>query len=1159
MPTDDILAVAPTLLTDQTAVDDKDRRLEYHRIVLERAGIDDLAALDVLVLSGAVVAEPRIVSPAAAGPALGVQPVSAFMPSGSRITPSFVQAGLPAGTAVTQVNVPVAYFVASVLTLADDTVVVLRQPHKYVVFIAREIVVGANVTFTYELPLQQSANPDVQQGLIPEQPGQAPMTNHLGGETGDPGAHGVHGGHGFAGVDAPEIELWTLQLTGSPRFLLRGQDGSGGGRGQDGGKGGQGSQGRDEEVDWILGIKNCKKGAGAGGDGGPGGNGGNGGNGGTGGDGGRLSVHAPAPVLLTYTAGGFYANTSGGRGGPGGLPGHPGPGGDGGRLGRNRHCNMSSGQRFDGKPGPTGGGGQPGAFGPDGIEHDRPIRMVPITQEEFEKALTKPALIKAEPDRGAQNEQVTLLTLRLQNGDVLMLDGIPVPMNVIAPELANFTVPAAIGGPRTLQVRQADGTMSNRLTFYVTPTVIAVGPEQRVRPGATAIVSGSGFAPGARIRVNGEDMPDSTYVDGTTMTFVLRPPLIGNVGEPAGTVAQCAVLLEDGTPSNTVDFVIDTLRVLVIGDSVAWGQGLRETDKFAELVESSLAAPWPGIARYTTFLAHSGATIGAGDNTVKGPLPRELPTSYPTSLQQLDGYDGGDDTVDYVLITAGLNDVNFRTVVDPTTREAMLIDRIDRYCRADLRDLLVRIAQRFPNATLVATGYFPILSEQSADGMAEPFLIAAGLALGGAVGAALATSAWAEVLNNCRLFHELSTVAIARAVDEANRALPAPRVLFADPGFRPENAALAPKAWLYGINRDLSPQDPWTYSDRAKDCAAHPDQVDVFQCERASVGHPNPDGALAYATAINHELARGPASPLDDAAAHALLTRFVPILVLHPDEVNRPTTVETLLALCTLRFHHDGACDDCSILWTGKVDSAALIGRSHRSKNALCNHVDDERIRSTDTRDVFDHEGFFLQVTGPNRHAARAGIIDPGNWTFYGRVMPRNATLGSMFGRDAKALQYWFLYGYNESTRWGPGEGLIHQSHEGDWEHVTVIVENDAIKAVWFASHDGGTWARPGDRLQMDGEHPIIYSAKGTHGSYPTVGNQPRPDPLPDDETGDDKRNDSAVTVTVLGERSRYPVGQEWLAFAGLWGELGVFETASGPLGPAFQPAWYRY
>ncbi|GGQ55310.1 family 1 glycosylhydrolase [Couchioplanes azureus] len=854
-------------------------RLAFHRAVLEQHGIATLNGLGRLALSGVVAATPGVLVPprSAVTPARPVRlgPVGVLLPSGPRtLVPGFVEPALPTGTRLdvapaeptllavapaataASVTLDVAYFVAESVDLADDTVVVLNRPHQFLTFIAERIRVGQRVTFTYEHPVPGAAVMSWPPGDKPPKGWKAPTPDGHWGETGGRGEDGAPGGAGWAGVAAPEIEMWAVELTGSPVFDLRGQDGSPGGRGRDGGDGGDGSDGIAERYDW-LGF--CASGAGAGGDGGPGGNGGSGGRGGPGGHGGRLGLYAPAPVLQAYASGGFTISTEGGSGGPGGGPGAPGDGGHGGRLGaRPKNCFMSE-ERHDGAAGPPGRQGNLGDRGPDGGQHRDSIRFVPVTEAEFRRKLTEPALVRADPARAVAGTTVTLSGLRLLPDDVLTIADQPVPMTVVADTLATFGVPAVTGGNQILRVRRSDGTRSNALSFSVLPQVTAVGDGSRVRPGTTVAVTGSGFAPGARVRVNGEDMPDSVFVNGATMTFTLQRP-VATADNADGEIGLGEVLLADGTPSNAVAFTIDTLVIVVLGDSVAWGQGLRPHEKYVSVVERALGEGGGGIKSYTTMLAHSGATIGVGDTTTLPALPGEIPTSYPTVMQQLDAYAGTADRVDLVLVTAGLNDVNIRSIVSPLARPSDFAPAVDAHCRRDLRTLLTAAASRFPNATIVVTSYYGILSDDSDTGLLSAFLVAAGVSLAGLPGGVLTSSLIPQVITNCRAFHDLSALAIRAAVEEANDELPAARIRCADPGFTAANAALASQAWLYGINGDLSPQDLFVAGDRAPACELNASRTDVFQCRRASVGHPNPAGARAYADAVLRALRTEPAN-----------------------------------------------------------------------------------------------------------------------------------------------------------------------------------------------------------------------------------------------------------------------------------------------------------
>ncbi|MDQ1813463.1 hypothetical protein RBA41_09125 [Massilia sp. CCM 9210] len=101
-----------------------------------------------------------------------------------------------------------------------------------------------------------------------------------------------------------------------------------------------------------------------------------------------------------------------------------------------------------------------------------------------------------------------------------------------------------------------------------------------------------------------------------------------------------------------------------------------------------------------------------------------------------------------------------------------------------------------------------------------------------------------------------------------------------------------------------------------------------------------------------------------------------------------------------------------------------------------------------------------------------------------------------MIGRQTR-INYWWFSGYQHACFAGQG------SHNGDWEHVTVILTEDrsAVAAVSYYQHGdhytriAGPRAAPctpdgvgrcsGPRgFPMNGTHPVVYSGKYAHGSY---------------------------------------------------------------------------
>jgi hypothetical protein len=113
-------------------------------------------------------------------------------------------------------------------------------------------------------------------------------------------------------------------------------------------------------------------------------------------------------------------------------------------------------------------------------------------------------------------------------------------------------------------------------------------------------------------------------------------------------------------------------------------------------------------------------------------------------------------------------------------------------------------------------------------------------------------------------------------------------------------------------------------------------------------------------------------------------------------------------------------------------------------------------------------------------------------------------------GREAKelvALEYWFFYPYNyfptlvQGTLMEAGpiaaDLLNTDLHQGDWEHVVVLVRRSDGTARWLytARHANEGQFIPWDApaLPRDGEHPVVQAAYGGHPTYPAgCGAQPR-------------------------------------------------------------------
>ena len=280
----------------------------------------------------------------------------------------------------------------------------------------------------------------------------------------------------------------------------------------------------------------------------------------------------------------------------------------------------------------------------------------------------------------------------------------------------------------------------------------------------------------------------------------------------------------------------------VLGDSVAWGQGLTAGNKASVRVAAALAAArFPGMAADTW--AHSGAVIGWSAQCDNPQADGEVPDACQSIRQQVERYDKAPADVPVVWLNGGINDVDIRVILNPLTRSKDLSDDIRHYCLDHMLNLL-RLAQtKFTQSTIVVTPYFPVLSSKS-DPLHIPRLLET-LAIGIPGVLPLEVVINKIISLSLQFWHE-STGRLKEAVAQAGG-----RVRFADVPFTEDNSVFGPQPWLFGLNPDLGAQDEMAGIRRAACIAAHPlDLLAREQCFRASAGHPNFTGEMKIADAI---------------------------------------------------------------------------------------------------------------------------------------------------------------------------------------------------------------------------------------------------------------------------------------------------------------------
>ena len=293
---------------------------------------------------------------------------------------------------------------------------------------------------------------------------------------------------------------------------------------------------------------------------------------------------------------------------------------------------------------------------------------------------------------------------------------------------------------------------------------------------------------------------------------------------------------------------------LFFGDSIVWGQGLREEDKFSTWVVKWLNEFHPDVRAFKSVKAHSGAIIGAGDVADDPGWHGEVPSPYPTIQHQVATYseaDPGD--VDLIVIDGGINDVGIPAIFNPRTTRDDLRSHIRYACGTLMPHLLLAVAAKFqnPRTRILVLGYYPIVSNLSRPVGVIPMMTAFGVPIKGPAG----WNPWRTVVDKAQLFESYSDELIEQSIARANGAHPG-RFVWMKPAIKPENAAFAPQPWVFGVQLPQVAAEDDLAADRRVQCLVQPDVDQRSYCYRASAGHPNRWGARAYFNAIYPVLQR---------------------------------------------------------------------------------------------------------------------------------------------------------------------------------------------------------------------------------------------------------------------------------------------------------------
>ncbi|MGH7527474.1 MAG: SGNH/GDSL hydrolase family protein [Gemmatimonadales bacterium] len=362
------------------------------------------------------------------------------------------------------------------------------------------------------------------------------------------------------------------------------------------------------------------------------------------------------------------------------------------------------------------------------------------------------------------------------------------------------------------------------------------------------------------------------------MAVAAASGLTGGLGALSGLMAQPRPL-RSGSRFATVTGQSRPFNMVCLGDSIMWGQGLRDSNKFTAQVESWLKSRLAGRGVNRYVYARSGATIGPDqeipDQSRVEPWMNdrnlgEVPCSWPWVGQQvsvaradLASRQVSTDAVDLVLVDGGANDVGIKTLLYEFNTADLVRQKSTELIGGQMPDLLNLVRGAFPHAKILVTGYYPIISEQSDLGFISGLV---SLVIPAPVAVALAADARSRLAVLSQAWYEASNSQLSQAVAAFNSKWPVnptyrtPPAAFARISWGPEHSYAAPSSrlWLVG-----APVDE-VYSERSSACNAagllwnqhQVEQGKNITCLEAKAGHPNPAGAAAYAAACQAELAR---------------------------------------------------------------------------------------------------------------------------------------------------------------------------------------------------------------------------------------------------------------------------------------------------------------
>lgn len=322
---------------------------------------------------------------------------------------------------------------------------------------------------------------------------------------------------------------------------------------------------------------------------------------------------------------------------------------------------------------------------------------------------------------------------------------------------------------------------------------------------------------------------------------------------------------------------------LVIGDSLVWGQGLREEHKFYHLTREWLQTEVFKNKRQVNLKvqAHSGASINlkqyetdalqAAEIGEDEFFHREVNLSFPSIRAQIDvarrEYENPQ-SVNLIMLTGGITDIRLSTILNPLKSNDELKRAIAEHCNEKMFELLEHAAGEFPNAQIVVVGYYPFLSKYTPtsrifNNVLEIYDVPQPVKslINNPLNRQLLKRYRKKMVERSMIWAENSTLEFKKAVERLNAKFESQRAVFIESPIKAENSIGTKKTLLYEVGKKGKTEDALA-AERMSVCGRTIDELKRLTnlklrartCELATIGHPNVEGSKAIAEAIKEKL-----------------------------------------------------------------------------------------------------------------------------------------------------------------------------------------------------------------------------------------------------------------------------------------------------------------